>query len=52
MSFACGLTCDEIKMRGDWASDAYRQYIVVSPAASLNMARVLSEGAEGLTHNK
>ena len=48
LSFACGLSSEEIKMRGDWASDAYRQYIVVSPVASLNMARVLAEGAAGL----
>ena len=47
LSFACGLTCDEIKM----ASDVYRQYIFVSPVASLNMARILSKGAAGLPRN-
>ena len=29
LSFTCGLTNDQIKLRGDWASDCYQQYIVV-----------------------
>jgi hypothetical protein len=48
LSFECGLTCDQIKLRGDWASECYRQYIVVSPAVNMEVARVLSRGASAL----
>jgi integrase len=44
LSFACGLSNDQIKLRGDWASDCDQQYIVVSRAAGLEVAQTISLG--------
>jgi hypothetical protein len=45
LSFACGISGEQIKLRGDWASDCYQQYVVVSPNVALNVARKLALGA-------
>ena len=45
LSFACDVSAEHIKARGDWASDCYERYIVLSPADRLKVARSLSAGA-------
>jgi hypothetical protein len=43
-AFSLGLSPLQIKLRGDWSSDAYERYVYISASASLNIAHVLSEG--------
>jgi hypothetical protein len=45
MSFACGMSSDQVKARGDWASDCYRQYLVIDSEDNLVVARALSSFA-------
>jgi hypothetical protein len=42
LSFQCGMTADQIKMRGDWRSECYQKYLVISPELNLTVARTLS----------
>jgi hypothetical protein len=44
-SFDCGLSADQIKLRGDWRSSCYQQYLVVSDRSCLHSAHVLSSAA-------
>ena len=48
LSFACGLTCDQVKQRGDWASKCYRQYVVVSPGDNMRVAVSLAHAASDI----
>jgi hypothetical protein len=45
LAFASHLSADSIKQRGDWASNCYRKYLVVSQNDSFESARVLSASA-------
>jgi hypothetical protein len=45
LSFACGISCDQIKLRGDWASDCYQRYLFVPPSATMEVARIICQGA-------
>jgi hypothetical protein len=47
LSFQCGITADQIKMRGDWSSDCYQKYLVISPEANLLVAHTLTSFAAG-----
>jgi hypothetical protein len=42
LSFQCGMSAEQIKLRGDWRSDCYQQYLVISPESGLRVARELS----------
>jgi hypothetical protein len=43
-AFSLGVSPLQIKLRGDWASDAYERYIFISAGASMNVARALTGG--------
>ena len=43
-AFQLGLSPLQIKLKGDWSSDAYEKYIFISAGASLAVARALSGG--------
>jgi hypothetical protein len=45
LSFACGVSCDQIKLRGDWASECYQRYLVIPSSASMDVARIICRGA-------
>jgi integrase len=49
LSFQCGLSSEHIKMRGDWRSECYQKYVVISPESSLEVARTLSLAASGMS---
>jgi hypothetical protein len=45
LAFAAGLTALDIKMRGDWASNAFENYVYIAPSNALLSARVLTAAA-------
>ena len=45
LSFLCNVPAEQIKARGDWASDCYQRYIDISPEANMNVARALGTAA-------
>jgi hypothetical protein len=45
LAFAAGLSAIEIKMRGDWASNAFENYVFVAPSTALNVAKTLTGAA-------
>jgi hypothetical protein len=45
LSFLCNVPAEQIKARGDWASDCYQRYIEISPEANMNVARALGTAA-------
>lgn len=49
LSFQSGLSAEHIKMRGDWRSSCYQQYLVISPESSMSVARTLSKTAAGMS---
>jgi hypothetical protein len=48
LSFSCNVPTEHIKARGDWSSDCYEKYIVLSAPDRLRVARALSAGAASL----
>jgi integrase len=40
--FECGVSADLIKLRGDWKSNCYQQYLVISPDLTFASARTMS----------
>ena len=44
LAYSVGLSTTEIKLRGDWRSNAYERYLCVSPESVLASARALSYG--------
>jgi integrase len=48
LAFSIGMSAIDIKLRGDWASNAYEKYLVVSPEMSLLSVRNLTSGAASL----
>lgn len=49
LAFSLGMTTADIKRRGDWASNAYERYLVVSPETSEMSVRNLILGAAALS---
>ena len=45
LGFALGLSAIDIKLRGDWRSNAYEKYLVVSPDINVHSVRTLTMGA-------
>jgi hypothetical protein len=45
LSFSAGVSADQIKVRGDWVSEAYQQYIVLDPASKRGVSHTLCESA-------
>ena len=43
-AFSIGLSPLQIKLRGDWGSDAYERYIFISTGAVMSVAKSLSAG--------
>jgi hypothetical protein len=43
-AFSLGVSPLQIKLRGDWASDAYERYIFITAGSSMNVAHALSDG--------
>lgn len=52
LSFECGLSPDQIKLRGDWVSEAYQRYVHISPTDSYRVAERLSKGAAAKVTNR
>ena len=52
LSFMCNIPAEQIKSRGDWASNCYQWYIDVSPEDNLNVARALSIAAASHPSNR
>ena len=46
--YMMGLSEVQIKVRGDWVSNAYERYVFIDQCALLYMAKVLSTGAADL----
>jgi hypothetical protein len=46
-AFQLGLSPLQIKLRGDWASDAYERYVYISSGATMEVARALAGGVTG-----
>jgi hypothetical protein len=44
-AFSLGVSPLQIKLRGDWASDAYERYVFIQAGASMRVARNLCDGA-------
>jgi hypothetical protein len=45
LSFRCNIPAEQIKARGDWASDCYQRYLELAPEDNMNVARALSLAA-------
>jgi hypothetical protein len=45
LGFALGLSAIDIKLRGDWRSNAYEKYLMVSMDANVSSVSTLTEGA-------
>jgi hypothetical protein len=45
LSFMCNIPAEQIKSRGEWASNCYQRYIDITPEDNLIVARVLSKAA-------
>jgi hypothetical protein len=45
LSFSAGVPSEQIKVRGDWVSDAYQKYVVLDAASKVNVSRTLCESA-------
>ena len=43
-AFSLGVSPLQIKLRGDWASDAYERYIFITAGSSMSVAHALSGG--------
>jgi hypothetical protein len=48
LAFSLGMSATDIKLRGDWASNAYEKYLVVSSESLVNSVQVLTSGAASL----
>jgi integrase len=46
LAFAVGMSAIDIKLRGDWKSNAFERYVVVSPESASHSISVLTRGAE------
>ena len=46
-AFQLGLSPLQIKLRGDWASEAYERYVYISTGATFAVARALAGGVSG-----
>jgi hypothetical protein len=44
LAFDLGLSPLQIKMRGDWSSNAYERYVFISSGSSMSVAKSLSDG--------
>jgi integrase len=45
LSFSAGVSADQIKVRGDWVSEAYQQYVVLDAASKIGVSHTLCESA-------
>jgi hypothetical protein len=45
LAFKVGMSAIDIKLRGDWASNAFENYVFVSPATALHSAQLLANAA-------
>jgi hypothetical protein len=43
--FECGVSPEQIKLRGDWKSECYQKYLVITPASALSVACTMAAGA-------
>jgi hypothetical protein len=48
LGFSIGMSAIDIKLRGDWRSNAYVRYLVVSPRETMNSVSALTHGASQL----
>jgi hypothetical protein len=48
LAFALGLFAIDIKLRGDWRSNAFQKYLFVTPEANLSAVRTLVYGAASM----
>jgi hypothetical protein len=48
LGFSIGMSAIDIKLRGDWRSNAYERYLVVSPDQNVQSVRALTVGASRL----
>jgi hypothetical protein len=47
-AFSIGMSPLQIKLRGDWGSDAYERYIFISSGATLTVASLLAAGVSSM----
>jgi integrase len=52
LGFSIGMSAIDIKLRGDWLSNAYERYVVVSPSENVNSIRALTVGASRIASLK
>jgi integrase len=45
LAFSVGMSAIDIKLRGDWKSNAFERYVTVAPESSLASVRTLTSGA-------
>jgi hypothetical protein len=50
LAFAMGMSPVNIKLRGDWASNAFEKYVYVSPDSALFSARLLTQAVVSPSH--
>jgi integrase len=48
LAFSIGMSATDIKLRGDWRSNAYEKYLVVSPEMSVLSVKALTCGAAAI----
>jgi hypothetical protein len=51
LAYMVGLTATDIKLRGDWRSNAFERYLCVSQTTALQSAKSLSAGAVSLARS-
>jgi hypothetical protein len=49
LAFSVGMSATDIKLRGDWSSNAYEKYLVVSPETLISSVHLLTQGAAALS---
>ena len=45
LAFALGVSAIDIKLRGDWRSNAFEKYLVISPSDSMKSVKSMIAGA-------
>jgi hypothetical protein len=52
LAYMVGLSATDIKLRGDWKSNAYERYLCIAPSTALQSACALSSGVCSLASGK
>ena len=52
LAFAMGVSAIDIKLRGDWRSNAFEKYLVISPSDSLKSVKSMTMGAADMAASR